>query len=90
MARNLDAYQGRNPLQVSAMFGEGFTAGRTRAEDVPIHFVRISGFSDSHDAVDSSIGPGLDCVECMGLAARKRQWVEGLRLGPDDPPAHER
>ena len=84
MARNLDSYQGRNPLRVSAMFGQGFTAGRIRAEDVPIHFVRIGGFSCSHDADNASIGPGVDCAQCMTLAARKRQWVEGLRLGPSD------
>ena len=73
----------------SAMFSKGFRAGFTPEEDVPLHFVRIGGFSESHiDEGDAE--PGIDCVQCMATAARKRQWVESIRLGPDDPPAHER
>ena len=49
MPKSLERYRGRRPSK-PAMFSEGFTAGRTQAEDVPIHFVRIGGFSDSHDA----------------------------------------
>lgn len=87
---NLDRYQGRDPLSGhSAMFTKGFRAGRTRDEDVRQHFVRIGGFSESHDAVDDIAEPGLDCVRCMAVAARARQWVEGLRTGSDDPPFHE-
>ena len=89
MPKSLEPYQGRHPSK-PAMFSGGFTAGRTRAEDIPIHFVRIGGFSDSHDATHSTTAPGLDCAGCMALAARKRRWVESLRLDYDDPPAHER
>lgn len=72
------------------MFGKGFRAGRTREEDVPQHFVRIGGFFDFHEVGGDVSEPGLGCGECMANAARMRQWVESLRLGPDDPPLHER
>lgn len=88
---NLDHYQGRNPITGhSAMFTTGFRAGRTREEDVPQHFVRIGGSSRSHDVGDDVVEAGVDCVQCMATAARMRQWVESLRLGPYDPPDHER
>ena len=89
MPKSLERYRGRHPSK-PAMFSEGFTAGRTRSEDIPIHFVRTGGFSDSHDATHSTTAPGLDCAGRMALAARKRRWVESLRLDCDDPPAHER
>ena len=87
--RNLDHYQGRSDFGLSKMFSEGFRAGKTRDDDIPLHFVRIGGFTDSR-VVQSDAKPGLDCILCMATAARKRQWVETIRLSDMDPPSHER
>ena len=95
MALPLDRYQGIDPITGlgpmghGRMFGEGFHAGKTRAEDRPVHFIRMGGFSHSHFAESWFDLAGLHCVGCMAEAARMRQWIESLRLDDDDPPAHE-
>ena len=88
----LDRYQGRDSYSGHGpMFSEGFRAGSTRAEDIPLHFVRIWGRGDSHEVQPGTkTGPGLDCTLCMATAARGRQEIEGWRLGWDDMPLHER
>ena len=87
--RSLEHYQGRGPGGHKPMFGEGFRAGHTRAEDVPMHFVRIGGFSDSHRVGPDQSSPGLLCTGCMSTAARMRQWVEGLWRPSNTEVGHE-
>ena len=71
--KNLDYYKGRDPIMGhSAMFSKGVRFGNTREEEVPVHFVRMGGISESHvDEGDAE--PEIDCVLCMATAARKRQ-----------------
>lgn len=93
MPKSLERYQGRHPSK-PAMFSEGFTAGRTRAEDVPIHFVRIGGFSDSHDATHSTTAPGLECTGCRpwrpanGDGLSLCGWTVTTRRPMNDDPGH--
>ena len=86
----LDHQQGRNPWSGQrAMFSQGFTAGATPEEDIPVHFVRVGGRTDSHPASDEAPPAGTGCPGCMALAARARQRTEDQRLSPQDPPGHE-
>ena len=90
---SLDIYQGRKHESLggkSPMFHTAFRAGRTRADDLPLHAVRIGGFTNTHVLHGMEPPPGPDCQKCMATAARLRQWVERNRLTSREPPDHER
>ena len=87
---SLDTYQGREVGGLSPMFSSAFRAGSSRAEDIPLHAVRIGGFTNTHVSHVKGTLPGVECLSCMATAARLRQWIERNRLTSSEPPAHER